>query len=193
MLLQTKDSITVYLNDANYQKSDSLKVVLNDFGSFNGTFRLPENKMNGEFKIIIPDYNNSSVPFAVEEYKRPKFYTEFEKAKGSFRVGDTVSINGFAKAYAGNNIDGAKVSYRVTRVARFLYPWRFWRKGFLPPARPMEIAHGEMTTDADGKFQIKFAAIPDLSIDKKTDPVFDYKIVADVTDINGETRSTDIM
>src|SRR5690606_36272195 len=105
------------------------------------------------------------------EYKRPKFYTEFEKVKGSFRVGDTVSITGLAKAYAGNNIDGARVSYRVTRVARFLYPWMFWRKRF-PISSPLEITHGETTTDADGKFVIKFAAIPDLNLDKKTDPVF---------------------
>ena len=191
ILLQSKDSLNIIFSDANSQKIDSIKVLLNDFGSFNGKFKIPENKLNGEFGIDVKEYQNSSVSFSVEEYKRPKFYTDFEKAKGSFRVGDTVSINGFAKAYAGNNIDGAKVSYRVTRIARFLYPWMFWRKGF-PQTRPMEIAHGETTTDADGKFVITFSAIPDLSIDKKTDPVFDYKVEADVTDINGETRSTDI-
>src|SRR5688572_28956221 len=53
----------------------------------------------------------------------------------------------------------------------------------------MEIAHGEIQTDKDGKFIIEFEAIPDKTIDKKFDPVFDYKIYADVTDINGETRS----
>ena len=142
-------------------------------------------------KLNVEDYENSSVSFSVEEYKRPKFYTEFEKVKGSYRVNDTVSITGFAKAYAGNNIDGAKVNYRVTRVARFLYPWMFWRKGF-PQTQPLEITNGEITTDADGKFTIKFAAIPDLSLDKNTDPVFDYKVEADVTDINGETRSGNI-
>ena len=103
---------------------------------------------------------NSSVSFSVEEYKRPKFYTEFEKVKGSYHVNDTVQVTGFAKAYAGNNIDGAKVSYRVTRVARFLYPWMFWGKGF-PQANSLEITNGEITTGTDGKFTIKFAAIPD--------------------------------
>ncbi|MEP7251403.1 MAG: MG2 domain-containing protein, partial [Ginsengibacter sp.] len=191
VLLTSKDSLTIILNDANSQKVDSIKVLLNEFGSFNGKFRLPENKLNGEFEIDVDDYENSSVSFSVEEYKRPKFYTEFDTLKASYRVGDTVSITGFAKAYAGNNVDGAKVSYRVTRVARFLYPWIFWRKGF-PQTQPLEITHGEITTDADGKFTIQFAAIPDLTLDKKTDPVFDYKVEADVTDINGETRSGDI-
>lgn len=191
ILLQSKDSLNIIFSDANNQKIDSVKVLLNDFGSFHGKFKIPENKLNGEFSIDVGDYNNSSVSFSVEEYKRPEFYTEFEKVNGSFRVGDTVSITGFAKAYAGNNIDGAKVSYRVTRVARFLYPWMFWRT-IIPQTQTLEITNGEITTDADGKFRIKFAAIPDLSLDPKTDPVFDYKIEADVTDINGETRSADI-
>ncbi|HEY5393375.1 MAG TPA: MG2 domain-containing protein, partial [Hanamia sp.] len=191
ILLQTKDSLTVIFSDANNQQIDSVKVLLNDFGSFSGNFKIPENKLNGEFSINVKNYNNSSVSFSVEEYKRPNFYIEFEKVKGSFRVGDTVSIDGFAKAYAGNNIDGAKVSYRVTRVPRFLYPWMFWRKG-VPQSRPQEIAHGDTTTGTDGKFSIKFEAIPDNTIDPLTDPVFDYKIQADVTDINGETRSSNI-
>ena len=191
ILLQSKDSLTILFSDANRQKIDSVKVFLNEFGSFNGKFKIPENKLNGEFDIDVEDYNNSSVLFSIEEYKRPKFYTEFEKVKGSYRVNDTVEITGFAKAYSGNNIDGAKVKYRVTRVARFLYPWMFWRKGF-PQTKPLEITNGEIKTDADGKFKIKFAAIPDLSLDQKTDPVFDYKVEADVTDINGETRSGDI-
>ncbi|HEV8084517.1 MAG TPA: alpha-2-macroglobulin family protein [Chitinophagaceae bacterium] len=191
VLLQSKDSVTIILNDANSQKIDSIKLLLNEFGSFNGKFRLPENKLNGEFQIEVNNYENSSTAFSVEEYKRPKFYTEFNTIKGSYRVNDTVMITGFAKAYAGNNIDGAKVSYRVIRIARFLYPWMFWRKGF-PQTTPLEITNGEIGTDANGKFVIKFAAIPDLTLDKKTDPVFDYKVEADVTDINGETRSGNI-
>ena len=191
ILLQSKDSLNILFSDANGENVDSIKVLLNDFGSFNGTFKIPENKLNGEFQIGVENYDNSSVSLSVEEYKRPKFYTEFEKVKGGFRVGDTVSITGFSKAYAGNNIDGARVSYRVTRVARFLYQWMFWRGGF-PQTKPMEIANGEIATDADGKFIIRFAAIPDLSLDKNTDPVFDYKVEADVTDINGETRSGNI-
>jgi hypothetical protein len=157
VLLQSKDSLNIIFADANGQKIDSLKVLLNDFGSFNGKFKIPENKLNGSFDIDVAGYSSSSVSFSVEEYKRPKFYTEFEKAKESYRVNDTVSIMGFAKAYAGNNIDGAKVSYRVTRVARFLYPWMFWRT-IMPRTQPLEISHGEITTDADGKFRIRFAA-----------------------------------
>ncbi|MEO6328125.1 MAG: alpha-2-macroglobulin family protein [Ginsengibacter sp.] len=190
-LLISKDSLKVMLTDANGGKVDSMKVLLNEFGSMNGKFRLPENKLNGEFEITIEDFDNASTSFFVEEYKRPKFYAEFEKAKGAYRVNDKIKITGFAKAYAGNNIDGANVKYRVTRVARFLYPWMFWRWP-MPQTQPLEITNGEIKTDNDGKFSIEFDAIPDLGIDKQTDPVFDYKVEADVTDINGETRSSSI-
>ncbi|MEI2750878.1 MAG: hypothetical protein V9E88_19260 [Ferruginibacter sp.] len=41
----------------------------------------------------------------------------------------------------------------------------------------------------DGQFQISFKAIPDESVDKSSQPIFYYEVSADVTDINGETRS----
>ncbi|HSZ87612.1 MAG TPA: alpha-2-macroglobulin family protein, partial [Puia sp.] len=58
-----------------------------------------------------------------------------------------------------------------------------------PRSRSQEIAHGEIKTNADGKFIITFAAIPDVSVKKELEPVFEYSVTADVIDINGETRS----
>ncbi|MGZ5190235.1 MAG: alpha-2-macroglobulin family protein, partial [Flavisolibacter sp.] len=180
---------TVYLRNANYEITDSVLVTTNEFGSYNGKFQLPQNLLNGNFTIT--DKGNTGITsFSVEEYKRPKFYVEFEKIKNSYKVNETVTVFGNAKAYAGNNIDGAKVSYRVVRKPRFIYTWMF-RKSWFPPVAEMEIAHGEATTDKDGKFTIQFTAIPDKNLDPKTDPVFDYAVHADVTDINGETRSGD--
>ena len=188
-LLATKDPIKIFLRDAGAQKVDSISLSLNDFSSLNGKFRLPENRLNGEFQIEVDGFENSEISFSIEEYKRPKFYTEFEKVKGTYKVNENIKVTGFAKAYAGNAIDGANVKYRVTRVARFLYSWMFWRGGY-PRSSSVEITQGEVKTGVDGKFNIEFEAIPDLSIDKSTSPVFDYKVEADVTDINGETRST---
>lgn len=176
----------IFLKDANYERIDSLEVTTNEFGSFSGKFTLPANLLNGNFSLEDRQIN-SNVFFSVEEYKRPKFYVDFEKIKDAYKVNDQVKLTGFAKAYAGNNVDGSKVSYRVVRQPRFLYPWRTWK--WLPPAEPMEIAHGETVTGKDGKFTITFQAIPDKSIDPKLEPLFDYNISVDVTDINGETRS----
>jgi hypothetical protein len=178
---------TVYLRDANYQDIDSVKIRTNEFGSINGKFQLPSSGLNGDFSIYTkqPD---GAVSFRVEEYKRPKFFVDYDTLKGSYRLGEEIAVTGFAKAYAGNNIDGANVKYRVVRQPRFIYPWLTWR-WWMPPTPPMEIAHGEAVTDKEGKFRVKFTAIPDASIDKKLEPVFDYTVYADITDINGETRS----
>lgn len=180
-------STTVVLRDANYKDVDSINVKTNEFGSFNGKFQLPQSGMNGQFSIYTKT-DNGNASFRVEEYKRPKFYVDYEPIKGTYQVNDKIKITGIAKAYAGNNIDGATVSYRVVRQPRFIYPWIFWR-WWQPPSEEMEITHGEVKTDKDGKFVVEFTAIPDLKIEKKFEPVFDYTVYADVTDINGETRS----
>jgi hypothetical protein len=179
----------IFIYNANDEKVDSLQRTTNDFGSYNGKFILPENLLNGEFKIT-DDSSGNEQSFSVEEYKRPKFYVEYEKVKGSYRINDYIKITGSAKAYAGNNIDGASVKYRVVREARYPYPWLYWRSG-IPRSSSQEIAHGEIKTNADGKFNISFTAMPDKSINKILQPVFEYKISTDITDINGETRSAE--
>jgi len=185
--INDKYETTIYLSDANNQDIDSINVKTNEFGSFSGKFQLPQTGLNGSFRIHTKK-DESNARFNVEEYKRPKFYVDYEPLKGTYKVNDEIKVTGIAKAYAGNNIDGAVVKFRVVRQPRFIYPWLFWR-GWFPPAAPMEIAHGETTTDKYGKFIVEFTAIPDLAIDKKMEPVFDYTVYAHVTDINGETRS----
>ncbi|MBX3238596.1 MAG: alpha-2-macroglobulin [Chitinophagaceae bacterium] len=179
--------VNIRLYDVNYQVIDSITVLSNEYGSVSGNFKLPQQALTGSFTIDAESVDGST-HFSVEEYKRPKFFAEIGKPTESFRVNDTVSVSGFAKAYAGNTIDGAKVSYRVYRNVRFPQPWWFYRRP-LPNASRMEITSGEAVTDAEGKFTIRFKAIPDLSVPTELDPVFQYTVEADVTDINGETRS----
>lgn len=183
------DSVQVVLYDANHQAVDTLHLKTNEYGSIWGNFRLPENRLNGQFQIMINSSYKSTQTISVEEYKRPKFYVEFENVKGTYQVNDKIKVIGTAKAYAGNNIDGAIVKYRVVRTPRFIYPWLSWRYNY-SNVKSQEITHGEATTDQNGNFTIVFEALPDKSINPATDPVFDYSIQADVTDINGETHSS---
>ena len=180
-------STWVYLRNANHQLADSIQVETNEYGSFTGKFQVPVGVLNGNFAIYAKDQKGEA-DFSVEEYKRPKFYVDFEKIKGTYKLSDKIKITGFARAYAGNNISDAIIKYRVERKARFPYPWRSYR--WPQPTSSMEITHGEAKTDKDGKFTIEFEAIPDKTLDKKLDPIFEYTVYADVTDINGETRSS---
>jgi len=177
----------VILYDANNTPIDSLDVKANEYGSYHGAFRLPTGKMNGEFRIADTAGGNSQ-SFSVEEYKRPNFYVEYEKQKGSYRVGDSITVTGNVKAYAGNVLDGAVVKYRIVRRTRFVPYWHF-RGNFVPRGNVQEIKHGEIKTDSKGLFRLVFSALPDRSMDRSTDPRFEYEVSADVTDVNGETRS----
>ena len=187
---------SIQLRDANNQKVNELSIITNDFGSYHGTFKLPEGTLNGQFSLFDTATNTAQY-FNVEEYKRPKFFVEIKKPTGTYKLLDSIKIIGSAKGYSGNNIDGALVNYRVVRKVR--YPiWLDYinanngRKTFPGYGRSngMEITNGKSTTDAKGIFQIIFKALPDESIDKKNQPIFYYEVSADVTDINGETRSS---
>jgi uncharacterized protein YfaS (alpha-2-macroglobulin family) len=185
----------IQLKDANNQKVTELKMVTNEFGSYHGSFKLPGGSLNGQFSLYDTATKTSEY-FNVEEYKRPKFFVEVLKPKGTYRLLDSITVTGTAKAYAGNSIDGAKVTYRVVRKVR--YPiWYGWG-GYSPKSRPgfplsnreeVEITNGEAITDVKGEFTVTFKALPDESIDKKTQPTFYYEVSADITDLNGETRS----
>ena len=179
---------TVFLYDANGIKKDSLQLHTNDYGSYHGTFLLPEGLLNGEFQIA-DDSSGNSMTFSVEEYKRPGFWVGYAKLPGKIHLGDSVRITGTATAFSGNPITGAKVRFHIQRNARYPYPWRMGRSPRHSGPISRQIAHGEITTDAGGQFSLVFRALPDESVKKEFDPVFDYSIQADVTDLNGETRS----
>ncbi|HRE52631.1 MAG TPA: alpha-2-macroglobulin family protein [Flavitalea sp.] len=183
---------TIILYNANREPVDSLTLTTNAFGSYAGKFTLPSSGLNGNFTLRDNTAENE-IYFSVEEYKRPKFYVEIPKPAGTYKLFDSIQVDGAAKAYAGNNINNATVSYRVIR--RSIIPFYAFPASYLPRIWPpyqqqqAEIAHGVTATDSEGKFRIRFVAQPDKTIDKKNQPLFYYEINADITDINGETRS----
>jgi len=176
---------TIFLRDANNQKIDSLILKSGEFGSLSGSFRLPQNLLNGEFSLDDGKFSGEK-EFSVEEYKRPAFYVEYDSLGGSYSIGDTIKLNGSALAYAGNKISDAKLTWRVTREPYFPYPWLFRR---YPSRSSMEIASGTAQTDGNGKFTIHFPALADPSVSKMSRPIYTYRVETDVTDLNGETRS----
>ena len=175
---------TVEFMDVNYQKVSELVLTSNEYGSFNGTFTAPSGVLNGSMTI---KNESGSVSFQVEDYKRPTFEVTFNPLKGSYKLNESVTVTGSAKAYAGNAIDQASVKYRVVRHTYF--PWRYFWFDYFPSQPQMEIEQGSAITDQDGNFSIQFTAIPDHTVPEKNQPSFRYVVYADVTDIGGETQS----
>ena len=185
-------SVSVTLYDVNNQNIKTHTLKLNEFGSVAGNFTLPNNGLTGAFRIEVNglNYSRSSAQISVEEYKRPKFSTQFKPVKKTYKVNDSVTVNGFAKAFAGSNITDAKVVYRVHRTIQYpsWYYSYYWRRPS-PTSSSQEITHGEGITNEKGEFKITFKALPDDHVKKENLPIFNYEITADVTDVNGETRS----
>ena len=182
--------LNVMLRDVNHQEIKTIDFVTNEFGSFHGEFILPDNGLTGNYNLNISCkkvWLDGNANISVEEYKRPKFETKFNPVSDTFKVNDSVTVKGEALAFAGSNITDAKVVYRVHRKVQ--YPrWYYWYRPWYT-SEPQEIAHGESSTNDKGEFEITFKAIPDESVDKTSLPVFNYEVTADVTDLNGETRS----
>ena len=189
--IQTNKKVEVTFFDVNRQEVEKMELRTNEYGTINGSFTAPRSGLLGNMSIVSSA--GGAKYFNVEEYKRPKFEVTFNPITGSYKLGEEVTVEGVAKAFAGNNIDNAKAQYRVVRQVRF--PWRpyFYFSRYNPYQRPdMEITNGEITTDAEGKFKITFEAIPDESVPAEKKPEFNYKIYVDVTDITGETQSNDM-
>ncbi|MDR2424906.1 MAG: hypothetical protein LBD59_09325 [Prevotellaceae bacterium] len=179
---------TVKLQNVTGDKLAEIETVSNEFGSFTGSFIIPASILTGSM-MIYAEKSLSRKNFRVENYKRPKFEAVFDTLKSAPRLGDNVTVAGYAKAYSGNAVDGAKVEWRVVRET--IYPlWRWWW-GAPNNSGSEQVANGVDTTDSKGKFELTFRAIPNNTANKNTHPVFRYKVIAQVSDINGETHSAE--
>ena len=178
--------VKVTLKDVNYQQVEEIELRTNEFGSIAGEFTLPEGGLTGTYHIYANVGNQSfNHTISVEDYKLPAFEVEIETPEETFSIGQEVTVKGSAMALAGYPLDGASVSYRVTRSSSF--PW--WRSYWWhPTVEPLTVAHGTLQTDDDGVFQITFPTEEDMTLRRYT-PLYRYEVRVDVTDINGETHS----
>lgn len=203
-------SFKIKVKDANNQEFKTFDAVTNEFGSFSGEFVLPKTGLTGKFRVeaighypydnkTIYDqikgehplwdgsgFEHSQISFSVEEYKRPKFETNFEPIKETFQVNQTVKIKGTAKAFSGSNVSDAKVKYEVRLTPYTSNNGYYYNQNGISES----ILVGETQTDASGKFEINFIAKPFENATKEKLPIFEYRIAATVTDINGETHKT---
>ncbi|HEY9068648.1 MAG TPA: alpha-2-macroglobulin family protein, partial [Candidatus Ozemobacteraceae bacterium] len=178
-------SFTVSFRDVNGEEIAKAEVKTNDFGSCQGSFTAPTGRLTGAMTLEGVGIDGSA-GIRVEEYKRPKFKVTLEPPAEAAKLNEEVVLTGLAQSYTMAAIDGAEVKFRVTREAQ-LPPWCWWC--IVPSGGSQEIAHGKLVTDAQGRFTIRFPAKPDTSIPEENQPIFTYRVSADITDSAGETRS----
>ena len=182
--------VDVVLRDANGRELAKAKHTTNANGSFHGNFPLPSGCLPGQWSLVAQGGGTQGVTgVRVEEYKRPKFQVTLAPPRKSVPLGGEATVEGKATTYTGLAVADATVRWRVERSVRFPN-WCRWFFPWLPlDGGAQRIARGMAKTDAAGSFTVAFPARPDRSVPKDSLPVFTYRVVADVTDSGGETRS----
>jgi hypothetical protein len=185
-----KRPVTVTFRDANGREVGKAEHVTNDVGSFHGNFPIATGALPGQWMLAAETAGwSGGVGVRVEEYKRPKFQVELAAPKDAVTLNAAVAVTGTTTTYTGLPVAGAKVRWRVERQMRLPF-WCRWFFPWLPFGdESRKIARGTETTAADGSFTIRFPALPDRGVPKAALPVFTYRVVADVTDTGGETRT----
>jgi uncharacterized protein YfaS (alpha-2-macroglobulin family) len=198
--------VKITVKDPNWKDFKEIEATTNEFGSFSGSFVLPKTGLTGNFQMEVdePDdktkdklydkkkdehafwdgtyFENPSVSFKVEEYKRPKFEVIFEPLKNNYVLNQNVQATAKASSYAGTPITEGKIRYTVTRKQQYNFYSRYQNR-----TEDEIVASGETSTDAKGHFTVDFKALAPEGASKEDLPVFNYEIAVAITDNNGET------
>lgn len=181
-------TIKAILRDSNNKTVSEKELTTDEFGKVHTEFTLPSNALNGQFSLNV---NGTRKYFRVEEYKRPTFTVEFDPVDISYKIGDTVTVKGHVRSYAGLPVMQAKVEYKqMLQVPFWVRRYGFYQTANSIYNRDGEcLSTGSITTDENGTFTIKVPVISPTDNVNVKNLFCNIKIDADVTDIAGETHS----
>lgn len=180
------------LRDANYREIGKKEVITDEFGTAATDFILPVKGLTGCFYISVDGNRTYETTIRVEEYKRPTFKVGFEDYEEKYAPGDTITLKGYARTYAGVSLQGAKVSYKVLRKKAI---WWYWGNS---DNEAQVLSRGKVTTDTNGCFEVKVPFIlPKNVMDKivrgmRVDAnYYTFEVRATVTDQAGESQEVE--
>ena len=177
--------ITLVLRDANRKEIARHNVTTDEYGMASTDFALPQSGLTGMFTISSDFGGRRFTSFSVEEYKRPTFGVEFEKVAVKYQNGDTVTVKGTAKTFAGVPVQGGKVVVSATRRPSLL--WRFASTD----AKSETILNDTITTQSDGTFSVRVPMELPETAEEAPRRYYKVDVEASVTDGAGETRTAD--
>ena len=187
--------ILVTLTDPNRKEVAAKRIRTNRWGSFTYTFTAPTDRLTGEYEVMARVVLEGGVTgeskkrVNVEEYKRPKFKAELEKASDKATLGKPVTVTGKALTYSGLPVQKAKVTWDIHR--RTCYPsWWSWFGGRNDDGDGF-IDSGETETDENGVFRVTFTPVASPKADLSGDPSFQFEVGVTVTDATGEAHSAE--
>jgi len=170
----------VELKDNNGKKLGSVKVKTNGFGTFNGSFVLPQSMLNGEVYLRTGD---GGLNVRIEEYKRPTFQLKFDAVKEVYHPGDSVTIKGRVLAFSGYGLAQTSVKFNV-KLSQVNISKHSNKINSINVTKATDFLSDTLTTNAKGEFVIHFKTFSDPQLELLSF----YNIQAEATDASGETH-----
>ena len=180
-VVDSKEEVKYTLRDANNKVVGEKTATMDEYGTASVDFELPQEGQTGRYEISTNKGGYGNI--RVEEYKRPTFEITFPQVNQRYAWGDTVVVRGTAKTYVGIPVQGAKVSYQVTRRSQL---W-WWGSR----SADQVVMNGNSTTREDGTFDVEIPLEPvgkDINDFMRKARFFNFDVEATVTDMSGESH-----
>lgn len=172
-------TLTISLRNANYEEVEKVEVTTDKFGQASACFNLPESMLTGNWTVIA---GNARKNIKIEKYKRPTFEVEMDKVEVAYNAGDTLTVAGTARSFAGTPIQNAKVRYTIKRKAM---PWCVWWYG---AENETKLLTDSAVTDDKGRFNLRMPMTLPEAKQPSARLYYDINAVVDVTSMTGETH-----
>jgi hypothetical protein len=187
-VLAPNREIQVRLMDAFGNEVDMETVRTNAFGTAAGSFTLPPGRPLGSWTLASSLEGYAS--FRVEEYKRPTFEVTLDDPADAVRLGRPATFSGQARYYFGLPVTEGGVRWRVVREP--VWSGRWWLQG-RGTHQERVVGSGMSTLQEDGIFRLTFTPNEDESALESMgeDVTWRFRVEAEVTDANGETREAE--
>lgn len=140
----------VSLYDPRGEKLQTKVFTSNQMGSISGEFNLPEDALNGNYRLASQD---GSFYFKVEAYRRPSLRIIFDSLKNSYQLGDSILISGRIESFTGMPVVQSELDYEVFEIKQG-FPPHYLSSYYQPPQKTLiDQASFRMKDD---RFEIKF-------------------------------------
>ncbi|HJX29556.1 MAG TPA: MG2 domain-containing protein, partial [Thermoanaerobaculia bacterium] len=187
-VLAPNREIQVRLMDAFGNEVSKETVRTNAFGTAAGSFTLPPGRPLGSWTLASSLDGYAS--FRVEEYKRPTFEVTLDDPAEAVRLGRPATFSGQARYYFGLPVTDGSVRWRVVREP--VWSGRWWLQG-RSSHQERVVGSGTSPLEEDGAFRLTFTPSEDESAAETPgeDLTWRFRVEAEVTDANGETRDAE--
>jgi TonB-dependent SusC/RagA subfamily outer membrane receptor len=114
--LFAREKLELSINDPFNKTVDSSFVLPNKFGSFSGSFVIPENAATGEYSFdtyeLDFDYSSSN-SFLLEEYKRPSYEIKIREPNHLIEPGETLPVTIQLRSFSGAILNQVPITIEI--------------------------------------------------------------------------------